>query len=312
MQRLHDSLTRKNGGHAAIVSNALHGLGGIGKTRAAVEYAWAHSDDYSAVLFVLAASPEALWLDLAALVGTLGLPQREPMDEAMRLRAVLDWLRTNPGWLLILDNVDTKATLVEAGQLMGQLAGGHVVLTSRLDVFAAHVEPLEMDVLTLEDATSFLLERTAPRRRAAAHDAAKARELAEELGRLALALEHAGAYIATRRIGFGQYLDIWRSNREKVIGWADPATTGYPRAVAETWQASMDQLTETGHHLLERLAFLAPDPVPEFLLDVVIPDVEAEDQHDALVNLAAYSLVTRDGEMLQFSVHRLVQDVTRR
>src|SRR5262249_42786854 len=104
----------------------------------------------------------------------------------------------------------------------------------------------------------------------------------------------------------------WRRNREKVVGWAKPEITGYPRAVAATWQTSVDQLTEVGRHLLERLAFLAPDPVPMFLLDVTIPNAETEDPHDALADLAGVSLATRDAEGKRFAVHRLVQDVTRR
>ena len=65
----------------------------------------------------------------------------------MRLNAVLSWLAANPGWLLILDNIDAPAALAEADRLMGRLAGGHVILTSRLDRFARQVEPLELDVL---------------------------------------------------------------------------------------------------------------------------------------------------------------------
>jgi tetratricopeptide (TPR) repeat protein len=64
--------------------------------------------------------------------------------------------------------------------------------------------------------------------------------------------------------------------------------------------------------LLERLAWLAPEPVPEFLLDVPIPEDEGEDLYEALADLAAYSLATRDPEEPRFLVHGLVQDVTRR
>jgi hypothetical protein len=107
-------------------------------------------------------------------------------------------------------------------QLMGRLAGGHVLLTSRLDRFARQVEALELDALTADAAAAFLLEATDARRRRAAYDDAGARELADELGRLALALEQAAATIERLRCGFRRYLDIWQSNREKVVGWARP------------------------------------------------------------------------------------------
>jgi hypothetical protein len=88
--------------------------------------------------------------------------------------------------------------------------------------------------------------------------------------------------------------------------------TGYPRAVAATWQTSVAQLSQGGRQLLERLAWLAPEKVPESLLDVSIPDAGADNLRDAYDDLAAYSLVTRDTEGPFFLVHRLVQDVTRR
>jgi tetratricopeptide (TPR) repeat protein len=309
LQGLNDSLRR--GGHTAIVSHAFYGLGGIGKTRAAVEYAWAHRDAYSALLFVVAETPEALRRNLAALTSTL-VPELDTTDDAVRLQAVLDWLMTNPGWFLIFDNVDTKTTLAEVERILGALSGGHVVVTSRLADFSGNFQPLELGLLAMEDAAAFLLARTEGRRRPAADDEAKARGIAAELGRLALALEQAAAFIAKRRLTFGQYLEQWRLHGDQVLAWFDETVTGYPRAVAVTWQTSIAQLSEGGRRLLERLAWLAPEKVPEFLLDVPIPGAEAEDLHKALDDLAAYSLVTRDAEGPFFLIHRLVQDVTRR
>jgi hypothetical protein len=203
--------------------------------------------------------------------------------------------------LLILDNIDTPQPLAEAEQLIGQLAGGHVVITSRLANFPADVDPLEADVLDVGDAADFLLERTARQRRPAADDKAMARELAADLGGLALALEHAGAYIVRHRANFRQYRELWQGSRDKVISWSDPAVTHYPRAIAATWQTSVSQLTDPARRLLERLAWLAPEPVPEFLLDVPIPEDEGEDPYEALADLAAYSLATRDPEEPGFS-----------
>lgn len=309
LRGLSDSL--QNRGHTAIVSHAFYGLGGIGKTRSAVEYAWAHRDTYSALLFVVAETPEALRRNLAALAGTL-VPELETTDDAIRLQAVLDWLQANPGWFLIFDNVDAKPALAEVERILGALSGGHVVVTSRLADFSGNFQPLELDVLAIDDAAAFLLARTEGRRRTATDDDSKVREVAVELGQLALALEQAAAFIAKRRLTFSQYLEQWHSHRDEALAWFDATVTGYPRAVAVTWQTSIAQLSEHGRRMLERLAWLAPEKVPEFLLDVPIPGAEAENLHDALDDLAAYSLVTRDAEGPFFLIHRLVQDVTRR
>ncbi len=312
MRRLRDSLTRHGGGTAAIAGRAVHGMGGVGKTRAAVEYAWDHRNNYSIVALLESETPDKLQSSLAALAGPLHLPAQASPEEAVRVEAVLDWLNTHRTWLLILDNIDTEAALDAAHRLLGRLTGGHVVLTSRLTQFPRGIEPLDLDVLTLDDAAAFLLEAT-PRRRKAADDAARARALADALGRLALALEMAAATIEARGLSFAGYQTLWQGNRQRVVGWADKKITGYHHAVAETWQTSVDQLTEAGRTLLQRLCFLAPEPVPESLLDVPVPGpAEAGDAHAALDDLTAYSLATRDPEGETFVLHRLVMDVTRR
>jgi tetratricopeptide (TPR) repeat protein len=317
LRDLHASLSRGPGRTAITGSalySALYGLGGIGKTRAAVEYAWAHEPGYAALLFVIADTPEALRRNLAALAGplVLNLPEQHAKEEDVRVAAVLGWLKLHPGWLLILDNLDTVEAVKEADTLLGSLTCGRVVITSRLANFAGHFDPLELDVLGVADAVAFLLERTGGRRRRTPDDAETARLLANDLGGLALALEQAGAYVAKHGISFARYRDLWRENWDKVAGWSDEGITQYPRAVAVTWQTSVDQLSPAGRRLLERLAWLAPEPVPDFLLEVPAADVEGEDLADALTNLANYSLVRRDPEHQEFSVHRLVQDATRR
>ncbi len=312
MRRLRASLTRTDGGRAAIAGAAVQGLGGVGKTRAAVEYAWAYRDEYAVVALLDAETPERLQSSLAALAGPLRLAAEAVAEEAVRVEAVLSWFGNNPAWLLILDNVDTQPALAAAHRLLGRLTGGHVVITSRLGQFPRGVEPLDLDVLDLGDAAEFLLAATAGRPEAA-DDAAQARLLAEALGQLALALEMAAATIQARKLTIAGYQALWQGNRKRVVGWARPEITGYHHAVAETWQTSVDQLTPEGRMLLERLSFLSPEPVPVSLLDVKRPGTpDDEDAHAALDNLATYSLASRDPVDGSFLVHRLVLDVTRR
>jgi hypothetical protein len=311
--RLRNSLTGAGGKATAITSNfAIHGLGGIGKTRAAVEFAWAHHDDYTALLAVVAESPQALQTNLSQLTGALGLTGYDAADDDVKLKAVLDWLNRNPGWLLILDNVDSPEALQAATALTARLTHGHVLLTCRLTNLPAGFTSLELDLLPLDAAADFLLERTQNYRRTAQDDAAQARALADDLGQLALALEHAGAYIRRVRCTFADYRARLATSFRLVMDWSDPATTHYPRAIAASWALSVQRLSPAGKSLLERLAFLAPDPVPEFLLDVAVPNAPEQDMREALADLTAYSLVTRDPVLPRFSVHRLVLDVTRR
>jgi hypothetical protein len=134
------------------------------------------------------------------------------------MEAVLAWLNANPGWFLILDNIDAEPALAAAHRLLGRLTGGHVVLTSRLGRFPRGVERLDMDVLDPDAAAAFLLEATSGGRRPAAEDAAQARALAEDLGGLALALEMAAATIEARGLNIAAYRTLWQGNRKRVVG----------------------------------------------------------------------------------------------
>lgn len=317
---------------ATATAASVHGLGGIGKTRAAVEFGLRHAADYIALLFVQADSPAKLDENLAALCGplVLDLPENDAKETEVRVAATLKWLQQHPGWLLIFDSVDTEGAAKAVEALLGRLTtAGQVIITSRLSRWSGSVVSLALDVLTVSDATDFLLERTQGHRRPQPDDPDRARELAELLGQLALALEQAGAYIVTNRFTFDQYLEAWRTHHDAVLEWFDERQMQYPRSVAVTWQTSVDQLTPDGHALLRLLAWFAPDPIPESLLDVPVPSLNpsvcstgaeertrgwpkgAGESHAALANLEAYSLVMRDGDTPSFTVHRLVQDVTR-
>ena len=93
--------------------------------------------------------------------------------------------------------------------------------------------------------------------------------------------------------------------------------TGSDRTLATTWATSVARLTPESRRLLDRLAFLAPDPVPDLLLDVAVPGEASDtDAYEARADLYAYSLISavtaEDGGAPGFVVHRLVQDFARR
>ena len=251
-------------GHAtAVVGKALHGLGGVGKTRLAVEYAWQHADDYSALLFVAAETPQDLRRNLAALAGplVLNLPESALPEEEARLAAALHWLGEHPGWFLIVDNVDMPEAAIAVEELLGQLHGGQVLITNRLTQWSGCVEPLELDLLQETDAALFLLERTERGRRKRPTDGSDAATLARELDGLALALEQAGAFIVQRRVGLAEYLRDWRAHVPAVQEWHDARLMQYPRSVAVTWQTTLERLGAGEIALLRLLAWLAPEPL---------------------------------------------------
>jgi tetratricopeptide (TPR) repeat protein len=295
---------------------ALVGPGGVGKTRLAIEHAWRQIGRCTAVLLVSAGSVEALNRNLAGLCNqaALDLPEQGLTEEAAQRQAVLHWLQAHPGWLLILDNVDSLEAAAEVETLLPQLNGGQLLLTTRLRNWSAAVQLQEVEVLTPEDATAFLLERTAAGRRKAAEDASEARAMAvDDLGGLALALEQAGAYISQRRLSLSAYRRQWQSNRQVVLAWNEPRLTQYDRSLATTWLTSYQQVSEAARTLLLRLAWLSSEPIPESLLEVAVPGVldAAGNAWEAISQLDGFSLLKRSAEAPTFSVHRLVQQVAR-
>ncbi len=294
---------------AIVARQAVHGLGGVGKTRAAIEYAWRFGDDYTALLFVSAPSAAELRARLADLVGVLAIATAQTEVEP-RLAEVLRWLDAHPGWLLILDNVDTAEAAGEVHRLLAQLRAGHVLITSRIANWRAGVEPLGLHLLDQADAVAFLLERT-PHRRHKPDDAARVAEIARELDGLALALEQAGAYIDKLRLSFAEYLGRWQAKRADVLTWHDEQVMGYPLSVAATWETTFSQVGARGRRLLEVLSWLAPEPIPLRVFEAEPLAAAVPEARDRLADLEGFSLVRSAAEADTVEVHRLVQEITR-
>ncbi len=310
-------------------SQALCGLGGVGKTRLAVEYGWRYDEEHSATLFVVADSPENLRRNLAQLTGplVLNLPEQDRQEEEVKMAAAIRWLLEHPGWFLILDNVDNETAVTAVQDLLARIPGGHVLITSRYGEWSKDVEPLELDVLSAEDARSLLLERTKSRRRMTDNDDADAAVLSRELDGLALALEQAGAFIENRRCSLGDYLKRWKAGEARVLQWFDPGVTRYPRSVAITYDTTMQEVGAVAVALFHILSWYAPDPLPEGVMytpeaEGVLSELIAAaglsapyvDPEEALAKLSAFSMIKKiDLQGVPcVSQHRLVQEVTQR
>lgn len=87
------------------------------------------------MLFVSVEHREDLNRNLAELSkGTvLDLPEQNASEEEAR-DAVVRWLNEHPGWLLIVDNLDTEAAVAAAEELLSSVRGGSVLFTGRLTI----------------------------------------------------------------------------------------------------------------------------------------------------------------------------------
>ncbi|MBW8877514.1 MAG: tetratricopeptide repeat protein, partial [Acidobacteria bacterium] len=326
LRTLETNLQGSTAATAITQTQAIHGLGGIGKTRLAVEYAWRSGDRYEAVLFVVADSPEALRSGLAKLA-ELDLPSLSHSPSRAQkeeVAAILAWLREHDRWLLILDNVDTPEAAAAVEDLLPRLAHGHVVVTSRRREWSAGIQEQSLGILSREEAVQFLLQRTDRKRASSPTDPDQAKGLADILGSLPLALEQAAAYIVHHQISFKRYLEDWEIQRSAVLSYYDKNVMRYPASVAVTWQTTFNQLHPTAAALLRLTAYLAPDPIPldmfekgasrieeavGFLLKETGQEASPQTVREGLAELAAYSMIIRGGGT--GTVHRMVQEVIR-
>jgi tetratricopeptide (TPR) repeat protein len=302
-----------NGSIAAeTTSRVIHGLGGVGKTRLALEFAHQLASRFSALLFVTADSGENLDRNLASLAepSVLNLPRYNEPEEAVRKRAVLHWLGTHPGWLLILDNADTVEAQQAVESQLPAMIGGTVLITSSLDNWSTQIQSMKIDVLSPEASVAFLKARTQGRRAPDPGEEEALQVLSRDLDGLALALEQAGACIASRRWSIPRYLQYWGEEKEKALAWYDKrrdllekVNLRLPLPVAATWQATFSQLSEAARALIEVLSYFSPAPIPRALF---------ESGEEALAELMDFSLARVQTEPQgTFTVHPLVQEVVR-
>lgn len=305
----------ESGRHAAV-TQAIEGLGGVGKTQVAVEYAYRRAvtrTDYGLVWWVRAEDPAQLAADYAALAGELGLREVGSQNQEEIRAAVRRWLDTHadPAWLVVFDNAPDPEALAE---YLPQAAAGHTIVTSRYSGWDAVAEGMPVPVMQPDEAVEFLKRRCGP------VDEDDARALAEELGRLPLALEQAAAFMSEAGWSPRRYLDEFRSSHEALLARRSRSSE-YPASVATALAVALTRLrkeSSAGAALLDVCAFLAPDNIP---LDVIASGAKylprplrsaASDPlrlAEAVAALTRYSLAESAGGMV--SVHRLVQAVAR-
>jgi tetratricopeptide (TPR) repeat protein len=323
LEQLHTRF-KANNATALTQRHAMSGLGGIGKTQTAVEYAYRYHEDYQAVLWARAESHEALTSSFVEIAALLDLPQKNEQDQTITVQAVKHWLQNNSGWLLILDNADEPQIVHE---FLPTKFDGHILLTTRAQALGGLAQRIEVDTFTPELSVLFLLRRATlidahgALKQASPEDRKVATKISEELGGLPLALDQAGAYIEETKCNLAKYLECYQIQRARLLKRRG-SNSDYPASVATTWSLSFERVEQNAvaADLLRLCAFLAPDAIPEEIiikgasylgehLQAVLEDQGLLDE--AIGILRAYSLIHRDPVEKTLSIHRLVQAVLR-
>ena len=334
-----DALTRGRAGLPVGASRAagvvVSGLGGVGKSQLAARHAWQLWPDESVdvAVWVSAVSRDAVVTAYAEAATRVLIEQdpritdRSPGDAAGLFR---EWLAaTSRRWLVVLDDVQDVADVRGLEPPPGP--GGQVIVTSRLRDAALSrgaYRVIELDVFTAEEAVDYLTGVLGEHGKAA--DSGQLRGLAEELGRLPLALGQAAVFIADQpMLGVADYRAMV-ADRRRTLDELTPPEESLPEhqaTVAATWSLSIERADQTGdagqgvaRPLLEVASLLDPHGIPlevftspavlDHLAAAVGREVARDVVIDGLTRLHRFSLVTLVSARA-VSVHALVQRAVR-
>jgi hypothetical protein len=296
---------------AAVLPQALQGLGGVGKTQLAVEYAYRRAADYDLVWWVPAERPALVVASLNELAVRVGVAvSGEARESAEAVVQVLRRRDRFARWLVVADNAGSPSDL--AGLLRAAGGDGHVLITSRDPAWTQIARTVEVDVLSRAEAVA-LLHARAPRL-----TEREANRIAELLGDLPLALEQAGAWLARSGMNAVDYADAVGHRTREILAEGTPV--GYPAPVAATWTVAVEGLDDPVAVMLLRLwAFLGPELIPVDLNGsgavAVLPSGLAVVAADPLARGRVITRITRLGLIRVVDqgvvMHRLVQSVLR-
>jgi hypothetical protein len=302
---LRDRLTA---GRQAVVE-ALHGLGGVGKTQLAIEYGHRFAGDYELCWWIDGEQPGRVGEQVTGLAVALGLVEANAGTPAA-LASVKSYLRQHDRWLLVFDNVEGPAAVRE----WLPSGPGHVLLTSRRHVWGGVADPLGVDVFARTESVALL------RRHLSRLTEVDAQRLAAALGDLPLAVAQAAGLLAETGMSASEYLEGLTEHAAQITSEGTPID--YPVSLAAAVRLSSTRLEAedpAAGQLLRLCAFLAPEPVPLDLFSAapyrLLPEPLAAAVRTPLAfrrsvgRIAGYGLARLgdDGPVL----HRLLQAILR-
>lgn len=267
---------------------ALYGIGGVGKTQIALQYAKQSRNIYNTILWVAADNTISVGQSFRDIACSLGLVENddEIQDAVKATLKVKKWLletgqliqsplpvfieiwhdhllRLDSSWLVIFDNADDLEVLrsVWPGN-----ANGSVIITSR-DFHAAH-SPASTGyhVLPFDDSTGseVLLKLLGLDPMQDVHFS-KATEISQALGGLPLAISQIGGFIIQRKLLLQDFLPLYERNANK-INSKKTGLSDYEHTISTVWEMSLSNIGGESYNLLGLLAFFEPDGIHEQVL----------------------------------------------
>ena len=298
-------------GNAVSLTQAITGLGGIGKTQTALEYAYRYAEKYDWIWWVTAENEGTVLQAYQEFALKMKLIDASQDNNEVICETVLNWMDTHEKWLFIYDNLDRVSDNTAWWPKNNR---GNILITTRNQRLSIG-KGMDIAVFTEEEAVSFLEKRTG-----ICNDPENAALLSKRLGCLPLALEQAAAFIRNT-ITFPEYLLLLDKHGLTVLKEID-GVIDYAKPVTVTWEISFDKISMEGaKQLLYLCAYMASENIdpclfsentelfPSPLCDQLSDDLTAI---DLWKELTRYSLLQKQGDAQNYSMHRLLQEVIRR
>ena len=242
----------------------LRGVGGVGKTRLAIEYARKHRCDYDLLLFINGETPETLRRSFAEAALLLNLSDQHNAKIDALFFLILRLLRSVKQALVVVDNADTQESVRAVTALMNEPGNTRWVITSRNPRWGNEFDVYPVPVLFPEEGVD-LLQAVARRdgHHPGSNDAAAV--VAKELGHLPLALQQAAAYVRYFRLEWTAYADLLEKNPAEALSEAIEELKEIPEGVLRTYGLSIGKIRGLGLMLISICVILAPSPLPDAL-----------------------------------------------
>lgn len=321
---------------SSVRSFALCGMGGLGKTQIAVEYAYSRRQDFDAILWVTADDANLLSQEFAQVAVDLGLREEGEMQDLTVAREhVKGWL-SNPvrshdapsspdnevSWLLIFDNADNFEVIEEYWPTTGF---GAVLTTSRDPLAKNHIftadQGIDLQPLSIPDSVQFMTNLT--RRHMKTAQVGKHQDIVEivkNLGGLPLLITQMAGVMARLRLSYSDFLVLYRETGLEAVNRTGGMETVPRQLYSISFRLGLDGLAPRSLGLLNLISMLDPDRIPEKILTGLCTS-SSQDQLQVPTNLGQYfearaqllqtSLIKQNAETRDIWVHRIVQDVAR-
>jgi tetratricopeptide (TPR) repeat protein len=296
-------------GHRTAIGHtaAFQGLGGLGKTQLAVEYAYAYKDFYpNGVIWITADQDiDAQLTDVAVKAGWIDASS----EHQYKLAVAKHRLQSQSNCLVVFDNLEDTAAI--ADYLPIPSAQPHILVTSRNE--HPGFTPIALDPLSEEESLKLLVQE-AGRAPDTELEREAAREIAGTLGGLPLALEIAGAYLQYRPIPWTAYAELLRKNlRAALPGRFHVSFTKHEADLYSTLKID-DEVFESEPLLkpiLDLLTWSGPSTMGLSLMSAVLDIRDASALADPLALGVALRLLQKEPTMERYAIHRLLREVRR-